>query len=649
LPLQKTWPGHLPDGWQDTNATASLYTFWRNQILSSPIWQRLLRQTKAPEYLWAVWVFGIVAGILVPVILVMVGWLIQLLLVGQHGLSVGGPHEMPLRLDVGAWFSMPTSWLNAGGSILRGVLGIIVLLVIVIALESIALITCYRSALHASLDIAVEVQRKLFEKSNALAIEQGLSGQQEAMRDMMFVHIPQMREAASLWYKVFPRHLVQSSLLLILAGSIQPWVTALATISALVLWALFSNLDIARRKRRPVLFERVRTASEQLTYLCETSPLLASVRDQEDTKQSFEGQLNAYRQSQLQLSDGGIWRSPVMLLTATLLAALLMIVISIRFLDVSSRLHFGEITVLCAAVGFAIMGVHRSSRAFRRYKSTENAVEQLVKYLEQPTLIRNESEPSESIKALPQISLEHVTIRNSSGQKLLEDVSATCRAGQLTAIVASESVQANALAELILGFGRPVSGRILIGESDSTDIDPNSLRKTSLWVAAKGPLVQGSLEENLWAGAAHDATIDLMSFARRMNVSDAILNLPDGLQTLVSPDEDRIQPDHLFRLGLTRGLIKKPKLVVAQEPTVKVKATTEADTLEALMQIRAGNAILVVLPQRLATLRAADQIIIVHEHRVVGTGTHAELLEQSDIYRHLNYIQFSPFNDARTA
>ena len=605
-----------------------------------------MRQIKAPETLWAVWVFGILAGVLVPLLLVMGGLLIQLLLEGQQGLARNSSSPLPEQLTVGAFFNLPTVWLNTGGSALRGVLGIVVLVVIVIALECISLLICYRAALHTSLEIAVEVQRKLFEKSAALAIEQGLSGQQEALRDMMFIHIPQARETASQWYRVFPRHLVQSLLLIALACSIQLSVTVLALVCAFVLWLLFSNLDATRRKRRPVLFERARESSEQLAYLCETAPLLASVHDQEDTKLNYEGQLHAYRQTQLQLSDGGVWKSPTMLLAGTSLAAFLMIVISIRFLDSSGSLHFSELATLCAAVVLSVAGMHRFSRAYRRYRSTEQAVNQLATYLEQPMLDKSSLRRSQSVDMLRQIELDHVTIRNSSGRKLLEDISATIRSGDLTAIVASESVQASAFAELILGFGRPASGRILIDDLDSTDVDPTIIRRSSLWVAARGPLVHGTLEENLWAAVDHDATVDLMSYAKRMHVSEAILNLPDGLMTLVTPNEDRILPDHLFRLGLTRGLIKKPKLIVAQEPELQVKASTEAETLSAMLQLKSTTTMLVVLAERLSTLRAADQIIVLHEHRIAAVGTHADLLEQSEIYRHLNYIQFSPFSES---
>lgn len=617
--------------------------------MSSANWQRLRYQTKTPESLWAVWVFGIIAGLLVPLILVMAGWTIQLLLSGQSAGSPDGPSSMPEQLTVGEFFRLQTSWLNASGSILRGVLGLVVLLIVMVALECVALITCYRSALHTSLEIAVEIKRKLFEKSNALAIEQGLSGQQEALRDMIFVHVPQIRETANAWYRAFPRHLVQSILLLALAASIQLLVTSLAMIAALILWVLFNSLDANRRKRRPVLYERARNASEQLASLCESSPLLASVHGESEIRNDFDGHLNAYRTAQLQLADGGILRSPTMLMTSAALAAFLMIVVAIRFLDDSTKLHFGEIITMATSVALGILGFVRFSKSYRRYKLAENAALQLATYLEQPTHERSETDRTQLVSHLPQITLEHVTIRNSSGQKLLEDVSATIRAGQMTAIVASEAVQATALAELILGFGKPASGRILLGDTDSTDFAVDALRKCSLWVASRGPVFNGTVEENLWAGAAHDATVDLMAFAKRMRVADAILNLSDGLQTLIGPNDDRILPDHLFRFGLTRALIKRPKLIVAQEPAVRVKASLEEETVDALQRVKETQCIVVVLPQRLSTLRAADQIVVVHEHRIAGIGSHVELLEQSDIYRHLNYMQFSPFIENGTA
>ncbi len=601
------------------------------------------------EHHWAVWVFGTTAGVLVPILLVLSGWLMQLLVAGQHGPMDGKSTAMPDHLTVGRYFELSTAWLNAGGSILRGVLGIVALIVIVIALECIALLTCYRAALHTSLELAVELQQKLFGKSGALAMEQGLSGQQDAMREMLYVHVPSVREAIGQWFRVFPRHVVQSILLLLLSASIHLWITVLALVCAVLVWVLYSNLESTRRKRRPVLLERARAASEQLSYLCNTAPLLAFVHDQEDTKLSYQGHLNSYRQSQLQLADGGTWKSPTMLLACAALAAFLMVVVAIRFLDESSGLHVGELFVMCTSIGLSVASLYRFQRAYRRYKMAEPPADRLATYLEQPTLDHNHHARIVPVKISNSIVLDHVTIKNSSGQKLLEDISTTINLGELTAVVSSQGVQASAFAELIFGFGRPSSGRILLDGVDSTDLDQSAIRNFSLWVAARGPLVQGTVEENLWSIGLPDATVDLMKVAKRMHVADAILNLPDGLSTLLTPNEDRLLPDSLFRIGLARGLVKKRSLIVVQEPSVRVKSTTESETLDAILQLKSDSTMLVVLPQRLSTLRTADQIIVIHDHKVAGIGTHAQLLEKSEIYRHLNYMQFSPFVDNKTS
>jgi ABC-type multidrug transport system fused ATPase/permease subunit len=163
----------------------------------------------------------------------------------------------------------------------------------------------------------------------------------------------------------------------------------------------------------------------------------------------------------------------------------------------------------------------------------------------------------------------------------------------------------------------------------------------ALWIAPNGPLVNGTVEANLWPDGHSDATVDLMEIARKAKVSEAILNLADGLQTLVSPGDERMQPDQLFRMGVARGLVRKRSVVVAEEPRSRGRPTTENETLEALQQLTAEGAIVVVLPNRPGTLRMADQVIVLHEHRIAATGTHAQLLEQSELYRHLNYLRFT--------
>jgi ABC-type transport system involved in cytochrome bd biosynthesis fused ATPase/permease subunit len=157
--------------------------------------------------------------------------------------------------------------------------------------------------------------------------------------------------------------------------------------------------------------------------------------------------------------------------------------------------------------------------------------------------------------------------------------------GQLTVVISPDPCLAKALVEMILGFGQPSSGRLLFDTIDSKDLSNDAIRDASLWVAANGPLVSGTIEDNLWLGSPRDATVDLRDVTDKARMSQAIFNLPDGLQTLVSAKEERLSSDLLFRLGIARGFLKKPSLIVAEEPKASQPAA-EVETTRALLELR---------------------------------------------------------------
>ncbi len=598
----------------------------------SSFWPRQA-EIHRPESTWLAMLFGSIAGFLLPVLILLLGWTLDLLVRGSTG-------DMPSELRVGPWM-LQTSWLSAGASPLRGILGLVVLMAIVALMKLLAVVICERAACHASLDFDTQVQKLLFSKSGALATEHGLSGQRSLLHEFQLTSIPRIRDAILAWYAAMPRFVIHVVLLFALASTIDPWLTATAAVGIFILRTTFFYLESNRRKQRPVHLERWRAAREKLAYLCDTAPLLATIHDTGDTANSYRSHLQSYRQSGLSLMDFGGLRSPVLQLMGVALATLLSILAAVQILDTSGPIGIGAIATLVVAVTMGILAFSRAGAAVSRRREAEASVQQVVNYLSQGESGEVQKDLQEPVQVSGALEFDHLTIRESSGQKLLENISLRLQPGQITAIVGTENVQTRALAELILGFGRPTSGRILIDDVDSIDIARASIQKLSLWVSPNGPLVSGSIEENLWINGHPDATVDLMEVARRARVAEAIFNLPEGLQTLVSPAEDRLQPDAMFRLGIARGFVKKPSIVVAEEPQPAARASIEHDTTEALLQLKADGVIVVVLPSRITTLRAADQVLLVHEHRIAAVGTHAELLETSELYRHLNYLRFS--------
>ncbi|MFO0924138.1 MAG: ABC transporter ATP-binding protein, partial [Pirellulales bacterium] len=306
-----------------------------------------------------------------------------------------------------------------------------------------------------------------------------------------------------------------------------------------------------------------------------------------------------------------------------------------------SQLHASSALIFFGSLFASAYACIRLIRIRTEYQETSDKVQaivQLLSQLEKDPLVSGQ----EALPAIQKrISLDHVTLRDSEGRRLLEDVCMDMEPGKLVAIIGSDRLQARAVAEILLGFGRPSSGRILLDGVNTIDVDPLALRGTSAWIGPDGPLIAGTLEDNLHQRKSA-SLVELTEAVRDAGVYDAIQNLSDGLTTLVSPHDDRLKPDYLFRLGIARTLVKNPTLVVAEEPTARVLPQVEAETLEALHQMTRRGMFVVVLPNRLTTLRHAHQIVVLHENRVSAIGTHAELLEQSELYRHLNYIRFSP-------
>ncbi len=331
-----------------------------------------------------------------------------------------------------------------------------------------------------------------------------------------------------------------------------------------------------------------------------------------------------------------------MLLLAGLLSCLFVFLVSIQILRAENHLTLaGCLTFLLSCAGVALSAI-RLQRSGRELRSVQTATEDLLRFLVLPAdllpVLANKQP-----KAVDQlVELDHVTVLDSHGRKLLENVSARFEPNRLIGIVATQRLQASALMELLLGIGRPVSGRMLIDQVAVADIDPLAMRRLSIWVSDTGPLITGSVESNLIGSGGIVQPAGIMDALRSAKALEAVQRLPDAVATLITPGDDRFLPDTPFRLGIARALLRSAPIIVMEEPGGRVDSKIEQETIEAIRAAVSQQSIAVVLPQRLNTLRQCDQVILLHEHQVADVGTHAELLQRSDLYRHLNYVRFSP-------
>ncbi|MFD6881188.1 MULTISPECIES: ABC transporter ATP-binding protein [unclassified Rhodococcus (in: high G+C Gram-positive bacteria)] len=238
-------------------------------------------------------------------------------------------------------------------------------------------------------------------------------------------------------------------------------------------------------------------------------------------------------------------------------------------------------------------------------------------------------------------SLEEVAVLDSrGGETVLHDLSFRVEPGHMVALVGSSGAGKSTVAQLIPRLYDVDSGSVSLGGVDVRDLSTDSIRSTVGLVTQDGHLFHDSVRANLLLarpGATEDELFDAL---RRARLADLIRSLPNGLDTVVGERGYRLSGGERQRLTIARLLLAHPQVVILDEATAHLDSTSEAAVQEALTEALAGRTS-VVIAHRLSTIRAADQILVVEDGRIVERGTHAELLAAGGRYEELHRTQFA--------
>ncbi|MCW4354655.1 ABC transporter ATP-binding protein/permease [Hoyosella sp. YIM 151337] len=238
-------------------------------------------------------------------------------------------------------------------------------------------------------------------------------------------------------------------------------------------------------------------------------------------------------------------------------------------------------------------------------------------------------------------SLEEVAQLDSrAGKDVLHDISFHVEPGHMVALVGSSGAGKSTIAQLVPRLYDVDSGSVLLGGVDVRDLATTSIRETVGMVTQDGHLFHESVRDNLLL-ANPDATEDqLWDVLRRARLDTLIGNLPDGLETVIGERGYRLSGGERQRLTIARLLLAQPRIVILDEATAHLDSTSEAAVQEALSEALEGRTALVIA-HRLSTIRAADQILVVEDGRIIERGTHSDLLARGGRYGELYRTQFA--------
>jgi ATP-binding cassette subfamily B protein len=236
------------------------------------------------------------------------------------------------------------------------------------------------------------------------------------------------------------------------------------------------------------------------------------------------------------------------------------------------------------------------------------------------------------------VTFERVSFSYDEREPTLEEVSFDVLPGQVVGIVGPTGAGKSTLVSLIPRFYDPQEGRVRLSGVDVRDIQLASLRAQVSIVLQEPLLFSGSIEDNI-RYARLDATDDeIVAAARAANAHDFISRLPKGYQTQLGERGALLSGGERQRISVARAFLKNAPVLILDEPTSAIDSRTEAVILDALGRLMVGRTTFMIA-HRLSTIRHADQILVMANGRIVGRGTHDELIAREGLYRQLCLLQ----------
>lgn len=238
------------------------------------------------------------------------------------------------------------------------------------------------------------------------------------------------------------------------------------------------------------------------------------------------------------------------------------------------------------------------------------------------------------------VTFEHVSFRYPGAEDdVLHDVSFTARPGQVTAIVGSTGCGKSTLLNLIPRFYDATGGTVSIGGVDVRRMQPAELRAMLGYVPQKGVLFTGDILSNLeFAGDVSEA--DAIRAAATAQAEDFIWSRPQHFLTPVAQGGSNVSGGQRQRLSIARAIAKHPQVYLFDDSFSALDYQTDAALRQALAK-QTRDATVLIVAQRLSTILHADQILVLDGGRIVGCGTHSDLLRSCETYREIALSQLS--------
>lgn len=263
------------------------------------------------------------------------------------------------------------------------------------------------------------------------------------------------------------------------------------------------------------------------------------------------------------------------------------------------------------------------------------SAERINEVLDMQPDLSNPEQPRGMKSMQGMIEFDNVTFRYPGAENpALSDISFTARSGETTAIIGGTGSGKSTLLSLIPRFYDVTEGSVRVNGTDVREIRQEDLRAKIGFVPQKAVLFTGTITENIRHGK-DDATMDeIVHAARTAQAENFITEMKEGYDSLIAQGGNNVSGGQKQRLSIARALVRRPEVYIFDDSFSALDFKTDAK-LRAALKSETTEAAVLIVAQRVSTVMDADRILVMDEGRIVGSGTHKELLEHNEVYREI--------------
>ena len=300
---------------------------------------------------------------------------------------------------------------------------------------------------------------------------------------------------------------------------------------------------------------------------------------------------------------------------------------------------------LSAFIFYAIVvatSVGALSEVIGSLQHAAGAVERLFELLDMQPNIAAPANPKSLPDAIDgRVTIENVTFRYPSrpDHPALQDFELAVAPGETVALVGPSGAGKTTVFQLLLRFYDPDTGRLTLDGVDLRELDPNDLRAHIGLVPQEPVVFSADAWENIRYGRPDASDDDVRAAAEAASAADFLDALPEGFATFLGEKGVRLSGGQRQRIAIARAILRDPKVLILDEATSALDAESERAVQTALTGLMQNRTTLVIA-HRLATVMAADRIVVLEDGRIVAEGTHDKLVTQGGLYARLAELQF---------